>query len=77
MLDLIHSTTTRQIVTALDATGPDNALVSVQPSASQRTVELVIGGWWDKRCACIFTKSGLAELIYTLREVHFAMRDDG
>lgn len=67
------------IIKTIDGLGPLSTLISIVPSATARSIDLVIGATigatYSSRCASHLGKEGLGELIKILQEVHDAMVD--
>ena len=64
----------KTVVKVIDGSGPQCANMSVMPDRMDG-IHLVIGARYDDRCACVFSKDGIKELIDTLSEIHEAMED--
>lgn len=61
------------IIKTIDDVGPLCTLISIVPSVTARSIDLVIGATYSSRCASHLDKEGLGELIKILQEVHDAM----
>jgi len=65
---------TKSVNETVDKSLSNMALISVVPRSSG-VIDLVVGSWYDRRCASGFSKENLKELINVLTEVHDAMED--
>lgn len=63
------------IMQTINEMGPCYGLVSIVPSDTARSIDLVIGAAYSSRCASILDKEGLGDLIKILQEVHDAMAE--
>jgi hypothetical protein len=67
----VKTVTTKKIVDAINVDGPDGCYMSFrQEPFHEDTFEMVIGAKFENRCAALFTKEGIKELIDILQEIH-------
>lgn len=64
-----ETVTVKEVVSKIDVDGPGGCYMSVEKVSSD-LLEIVVGAPFKKRCAALFSKKTLKELIDTLQEIH-------
>lgn len=70
MQEFVKTVTTVNKV--INGIGPNHTYMSVNPLSSG-SIDLVIGAAYGEKCASIFNKTSLQELIDTLQQIHDVM----